>query len=195
MPVSVAYELSWDQSLPAWWPQGMLYCSVKDLSLAIGTCACMRVLGYYLAMIVSYFTRHYFYLMWLVNNSSMKTSHGEWFAASLYISVLAIFTFVDRATKSQCSLVPRPQIPSLLFIVVCLVCRYCISSKSRHTLKSCRLEMSPHVFCNSSAILEISPHGKGSPAIYICAHALYVHTNRLIIEAVYACACRSLALK
>ena len=99
MPVSVAYELSWDQSLPAWWPQRMLYCSVKDLPLAIGTCACMRVLGYYLAMIVSYFTRHYFYLMWLVNNSSMKTSHGEWFAASLCISVLTIFTFVDRATK------------------------------------------------------------------------------------------------
>ena len=25
--------------------------------------------------------------------------------------------------------------------------------------------------------LEISPHGKGSPAIYVCARALYLHTN------------------
>ena len=37
----------------------------------------------------------------------------------------------------------------------------------------------------NNAALEISPHGKGSTAIFICAWAFYVHTTRLIIEAVY----------
>ena len=37
--------------------------------------------------------------------------------------------------------------------------------------------------------LEISPHGKGSPAIYVCARALYAHTNML---AVYAYAFQSM---
>ena len=40
-----------------------------------------------------------------------------------------------------------------------------------------------------NAALEISPHGKGSTAIYICARTFYMHTNRLIIEAVYTSVC------
>ena len=42
--------------------------------------------------------------------------------------------------------------------------------------------------------LEISPHGKGSTAMYACAHALYFQTdnNMLIIGTVYAYASRSL---
>ena len=31
----------------------------------------------------------------------------------------------------------------------------------------------------------------GRQQLYLCARALYVHTNRLITEAVYACACQS----
>ena len=36
-----------------------------------------------------------------------------------------------------------------------------------------------------NAALEISPHGKGSTALYVYTHTSYVHTNRLIIEPVY----------
>ena len=43
-----------------------------------------------------------------------------------------------------------------------------------------------------NAALEISPHGEGSTAISICTRTFYVHTTRLILEAVYARACRSL---
>ena len=39
------------------------------------------------------------------------------------------------------------------------------------------LEMSPHLSANSiNATLEISPHGKGSTAISVCARTFYVHT-------------------
>ena len=65
---------------------------------------------------------------------------------------------------------------------------YRISSKSRHTSKSQRPRNLAACFCILIPInvaLEISPHGKGSLAIYVCAYALYVHTNRLIIEGVY----------
>ena len=44
-----------------------------------------------------------------------------------------------------------------------------------------------------NAALETSLHGKGSPAIYVCTRPFYVHTNRLIIEAVYACVCVDLS--
>ena len=42
-----------------------------------------------------------------------------------------------------------------------------------------------------NAILKILLHGKGLAVVhcYVCAHALFVHTNRLSIIAVYACAC------
>ena len=72
---------------------------------------------------------------------------------------------------------------------------YRISSKSRRTSKSRRprnVAASICQFVPINAALEISPHGKGSTAISVCARAFYVHTNRLIIEAVYARACRSL---
>ena len=59
---------------------------------------------------------------------------------------------------------------------------YRISSKSHHprnlTASICQL-------VPINAALEISPHGKGSTAISICAQAFYVHTTRLVIEAVY----------
>ena len=60
---------------------------------------------------------------------------------------------------------------------------YRISSKSHHTSKSCSILHSQLIPIN--AALEILPHGTGSTTIYACAHALYVHTNRLITEAVY----------
>ena len=40
-----------------------------------------------------------------------------------------------------------------------------------------------------NAALKLSPHGKESTAISVCTRAFYAHTNRLIIEAVYARAC------
>ena len=67
------------------------------------------------------------------------------------------------------------------------------------------LEISPHLeilppskCCHiylptrPNAALEISPHGKGSTAIYIYACTFCMHTNRLIMEAVYRDACQSL---
>ena len=72
---------------------------------------------------------------------------------------------------------------------------YRISSKSRPTLKSRRprdLAVSICQLISINAALEISPHGKGSTAISVCVRAFYVHTTRLIIEAVYVRACQSL---
>ena len=58
------------------------------------------------------------------------------------------------------------------------------SSKSCHTSTSCCLRNVPTCFCQFipiNATLKISPDGKGSTAIYECAHPVHVHTNRLII--------------
>ena len=40
----------------------------------------------------------------------------------------------------------------------------------------------------------MSPHGTGSTTIYVCARALYVRTNRLIIEAMYIHVCMSISV-
>ena len=66
---------------------------------------------------------------------------------------------------------------------------YRISSKSRHTSKSSRPRNLAASICQLvpiNAALQISPHGKGSTAISVCAQAFYVHLTRLIINAVYA---------
>ena len=66
---------------------------------------------------------------------------------------------------------------------------YCISLKSRHTSKSRRPRNVTTYICQLvpiNAALEILPHGKGLTAISVCAQAFYVHTTRLVIEAVYA---------
>ena len=78
---------------------------------------------------------------------------------------------------------------------ISLVYMYRISSKSRRTSKSHRPRNVAASICQLipiNAALEISPNGKGSTAISGCAHAFYLHTNRFVIEAVYARACRSL---
>ena len=65
---------------------------------------------------------------------------------------------------------------------------YRISSKSRRTSKSRRPRNVAASICHLvpiNATLEISPHGKGSIEISVCAGTFYVHTTRLIIEAVY----------
>ena len=72
---------------------------------------------------------------------------------------------------------------------------YRISSKSRCTSKSRRPRNVVTSICQLvpiNAALEISPHGKGSTGISLCAHAFYVPTNRLIVEVVYVRACQSL---
>ena len=72
---------------------------------------------------------------------------------------------------------------------------YRISSKSRRTSKSRRPRNVAASICHLvpiNAALEISPHGKGSIEISVCAGTFYVHTTRLIIEAVYVRAYRSL---
>ena len=62
---------------------------------------------------------------------------------------------------------------------------YHISSKSHCTLKSLHPWIAATYFSQLipiNATLEISPHGKGLTTIicvYVCAHTLYVHTNRL----------------
>ena len=48
----------------------------------------------------------------------------------------------------------------------------------------CRCIFLPTYSINTA--IEILSHGKGSTAIYVCA---CMHTNRLIIEAAYVCAC------
>ena len=56
---------------------------------------------------------------------------------------------------------------------------YCISSKSRRTLKSCRPRNLAASICQLvpiNAALEISPHGKGSTTISVCARAFCVHS-------------------
>ena len=73
--------------------------------------------------------------------------------------------------------------------------QYRISSKSRCTSKSHRPRNLAASICQLipiNAALEISPHGKGLTAISVCARAFYLHTNRFIIEAMYAHACQSL---
>ena len=73
---------------------------------------------------------------------------------------------------------------------------YIISLKSCRTSKSCHPQNFTACFCELIPIntaLKISPHGKGSPAIYICVLALYVHTYKLInviIEYVHVDLCR-----
>ena len=65
---------------------------------------------------------------------------------------------------------------------------YRISSKSRRTSKSrCPRNVTASIcqLVPIKAALEISPHGLESTAVSVCACAFYVHTNRLIIEAVY----------
>ena len=74
---------------------------------------------------------------------------------------------------------------------------YCISLKSCHTLKSRRPRNLATYFSHLIPIntaLEISRHGIGSPTVYVCAYTLdmYVHTIKLITEAVQAHACWSL---
>ena len=49
-----------------------------------------------------------------------------------------------------------------------------------------------YLLTRPNAALEISPHGKGSTAIYIYACTFCMHTNRLIMEAVYRHVCQSL---
>ena len=83
----------------------------------------------------------------------------------------------------------------LLHVVMLFMYSYCISSKSRRTSKSCRFRNVATSICQLVPIntaLEILLHGKGSTAISVCARTFYVHTTRLIIEAVYVRACRSL---
>ena len=55
-----------------------------------------------------------------------------------------------------------------------------------------RWKISPTPGSTANTALEISPHGMGLTTIYVCACTLYTHTNRLITEAVYACAYQSL---
>ena len=69
------------------------------------------------------------------------------------------------------------------------IARYRISSKSRRP-RNVAASICQLVPIN--AALEISPRGKGSTAISVCARTFYVHTTRLIVEAVYVRAYRSL---
>ena len=79
---------------------------------------------------------------------------------------------------------------------VCLInLVYRSSLKSRRTSKSRHPWNVAASICQLvpiNAALEISPHGKGSTTISVCARTFYVHTTRLIIEAVYTRAYRSL---
>ena len=77
------------------------------------------------------------------------------------------------------------------FDVVLLM--YCVSSKCHCTSKSRHPQNVATCFCKLipiNAALEISPHGQGSPATYICAHVLYMDTNRLSC----VCACLSISI-
>ena len=45
-----------------------------------------------------------------------------------------------------------------------------------------------------NATLKISPHGKGSTAIYVCTRALYVHTIGLLLRLCMCTCCQSLLM-